>query len=81
MAATIGGYALTIAASISLSNILPLPRSDAVLTAILLSFAFYAGTVLWAFSARTPRRAWVGLAFPSVILACLAWLTRPTGTL
>jgi hypothetical protein len=78
-AAVVGGYTFTIVASVSLSSVLPMPRADAVLTAILLSFAVYAGAILWAFSTRTARRAWVGLAFSSTIFACLAWLTRATG--
>jgi hypothetical protein len=78
-AAAIGGYAFAVLASVLLSNVLPLPRPDAVLTAILSSFVFYTVAILWAFSARTARRAWTGLLFVSVPFACFAWLTSATG--
>lgn len=81
LAASVGGYALANIAAILLSSVLPIPRPDAVLTAILLSFAFYTGAILWAVSARTARHAWIGLLLPSAIFACLVWLTKPAGAL
>ena len=33
------------------------------------SFAVYAGLVLWVFAARTPLRAWIGIAAPTALWA------------
>ena len=76
-AATIGGYALVTGASICISYILPMPRFDAVLTAVLIAIWLYVGIVLWAFFARPLRRMWWGLGTPTVVCLLLATLLSP----
>ena len=63
-----GGYLLASIASVFLSYILPLSKSDAVVTASLLSFAIFTGAVIWVFSAKRLRNAWLGLAVPILVL-------------
>lgn len=76
LAAALGGYALTSLATAV--TVLALPRlgfstpAQAVLTATLWSFAFYAAVVVWVFSTRSAARAWSGLALGAAI-AGLAW--------
>lgn len=69
VAAIGGGYLLAAAATTVLSLVLPLSRSEAVVTATLLSFLVYACAVIWVFAAATAWRAWIGLAIPTVVLA------------
>ena len=78
-AAILGGYALAASFTAAASLLLPLARADAVITATLLSFAVYAGAVVWAFAARDAWRAWLGVATPSVVLA-LGLLLYRSGT-
>ena len=73
VAAIVGGYGLATTASIVLAGVMPGPRTDAVLAAIMLSFAVYVGAILWAFAARTAWRAWQGLLGAVVVCAVLAW--------
>ena len=73
-AAAFSGYAFAAALSILLSRVLPMPKAEAVLTATMLSFALYAGAIVWAFAVRTATRAWVGLAVPAAACAAVSWL-------
>jgi hypothetical protein len=73
-AALLGGYALAVVASITLVAVLPGGRADAVLGATQLSFAIHVAAVLWAFSARSAARAWLGILAPAALLAPLAWV-------
>lgn len=59
LTAIFGGYALTALASARLAAwcALLMPRADAALAGMLLSFAVYAAIVIWTFSASTLRRA------------------------
>ncbi|MBY4947439.1 DUF3649 domain-containing protein [Cupriavidus respiraculi] len=68
VAAIGGGYVLAAAATTVLSLVLPLSRSEAVVTATLLSFLVYAGAVIWVFAARSAWRAWIGIALPATAL-------------
>jgi len=77
VAAILGGYGAATLASIVCATMLPLERSEAVLTGMLLSFAVYAGAVVWVFAARTALRAWLGLLVPMAALAAAAWFSRP----
>ncbi|BCA56628.1 hypothetical protein W02_37680 [Nitrospira sp. KM1] len=72
-AAVLGGYALAYAATACLTLILPLAKSEAVLTAAMLSFVWYTGAILWAFAAATPRRAWIGVVVPTICFAAVAF--------
>ena len=56
--AFLGGYALISAATVLLALVWPLPKAQAVLSASMLSFALYAGFVIWAFHVRRLRWIW-----------------------
>ncbi|NJB99528.1 MULTISPECIES: iron transporter [Sphingomonas] len=55
--AAIGGYAAAAAGCALAARILPLPRVEATLWAMLASFPVYAALALWAFHTRSPGRA------------------------
>lgn len=76
-AAALGGYALATTLSILLSRMLPVPRAEAVMTGMLISFAVYAGAILWVFATRTASRAWCGLLIPAAACAALWWMIAP----
>jgi hypothetical protein len=69
LAGGVGGYAVAALATALLPRLLPMARSEAVMAATLLSFALYAGVVLWAFAARSSRRLWLGLGGVAALLA------------
>ncbi|MBX3302867.1 MAG: DUF3649 domain-containing protein [Nitrospira sp.] len=71
-AAALGGYAFTYAFTACLTLLLPLPRTEALLTAAMLSFLLYAGAIIWAFTAATPWRAWLGLLAPTAVFTAIA---------
>lgn len=79
LVAMLGGYALANAAGILLSYILPMPRSDAVMTSLLASFAIYAAAVLWVFSVRSLHTAWIGVLLPTLVLAIVSAVLRFSG--
>lgn len=73
LAAIFGGYGLAVAATLLLSQILPMARSEAVVTASMLGFVAYAAAVCWAFAVHSGRQAWLGLLLPALLMAGLAW--------
>lgn len=74
VAAIGGGYVLTAAITAVLALALPGHRAQATLAATMLSFAFYACAVLWAFSTRTATRAWAGVGVPALLLGTVLML-------
>ena len=79
-AAALGGYVFTYAATACLTLLLPLHKTEAVLTASMLSFTLYTAAILWAFAAPTPGRAWLGLLAPAAVCAAIALpLTQTVG--
>lgn len=74
-----GGYALANITAILLSYLLPMPKSDAVMSGILLSFAIYAGAIMWVFAVRSVHKAWLGLVAPSLVLGALVFALKLTG--
>lgn len=73
--AVTAGYAVAGAATVLLTLVLPLPRGQALLTATMLSFLIYACAVIWAYTASTATRAWIGLGLAaSVMTVASAWL-------
>lgn len=77
--AFIGGYALISAATVVLALVWPLPKAQAVLTSTMLSFALYAGFVVWAFHVRRLRWVW-GIALGGIaLLSAAAWLLGAGG--
>lgn len=76
LAAAFGGYALTSAATVLLALIWPAPKAQAVLWGTMLSFAIYTTAVIWAFTTRSAKRAWIGMLASSFVCAGLAWLLK-----
>ncbi|MCX5462696.1 DUF3649 domain-containing protein [Alcaligenes faecalis subsp. parafaecalis] len=81
VAAIIGGYVLTSAITVLLTLIWPLPRSEAVLSANMLSFIWYTVAVIWVFSAGSALRAWAGLLLTSALIALLCLFLAPQGAM
>ncbi|MEN7529473.1 MULTISPECIES: DUF3649 domain-containing protein [unclassified Cupriavidus] len=76
IAAILGGYGVAALATGCLSLVLAqwvgMARAEAVVTATLLSFLWFALAVIWVFAADSALRAWIGLAIPAAVLA-LGW--------
>ena len=72
LAGAVGGYVLASLFTAVLALLLPrvsdTGAASAVLTATMLSFAVYAGAVVWVFSTRSALRAWAGMGLPSAVL-------------
>lgn len=77
LAAIVGGYALAATCSMFLALALPMARSQAVLTGMLVAIALCACAALWAFATRTALRAWVGIALPTLLFWLGAAALRP----
>lgn len=77
--AFLGGYALISAATVLLALVWPLPKAQAVLSASMLSFALYAGFVVWAFHVRRLRWIWSMVLVGSALLSAAAWLLGAGG--
>ncbi|MCS4294598.1 hypothetical protein M2375_002831 [Comamonas sp. BIGb0152] len=76
LAGSLGGYALAQLLPVALvASLAPaLPRADAVLVAMQLSFAVYALALMTAFAARSARRAWAGMLLASLGSTVIAWV-------
>lgn len=76
LAGGLGGYALAQLLPVALvASLAPaLPRADAVLVAMQLSFVVYAAALMAAFAARSPGRAWAGMLLASLASAAIAWM-------
>lgn len=79
LAAVVGGYAITSAATVLLALIWPLPQAEAILASSMLSFALYAGVLVWVFAAKRLRTVWLGLVVATAVCAGLSWLLLPGG--
>lgn len=77
VAAALGGFALTGAATVVLALVWPLPQAQALLSATMLSFTLYTLAVIWVFTTRSASRAWVGMLGATAVLGALAWLLQP----
>ncbi|WP_310638285.1 DUF3649 domain-containing protein [Delftia acidovorans] len=78
LAALFGGYAVAALASVAVLA-LPADRTQAAISGTLLSFAVYAGAVIWVFAVRSAWRAWAGLLVAALVLAPAAWWTWGKG--
>ncbi len=78
-AAILGGYALASAAAACRATGRPFRRPDAVVTAQMLSFVFYACGVIWVFATRNAWRAWAGVLLPAALMGALFLAGRATG--
>lgn len=72
--AVFGGYLFTIALSIFLTQVLPIAKSSAVMTANLLSFAIYTIAIIWVFSVKEFRHLWWGLTGSAIFFAFILLL-------
>ncbi len=72
-AALFGGYAAASAFSMLVARLVPLPKASATTTAILTTPILYLATILWAFSARSPSRAWLVLIAVTLLVGGLTW--------
>lgn len=79
MLAITGGYVLTNLASILISFLLPLSKSDAVMTALLLSFIIYTCVVIWVFSVKSLRTVFLGLTSTSLAIGVAALILYFSG--
>ena len=68
LAAIVGGYALAATCSMFFAVALPIPRSQAVLTGMLVAIVLCACSALWAFATRNALRAWIGILIPIALL-------------
>jgi len=81
LAAAVGGYAISVVAGVVFGHGLSATHSDAVLAGMLLSFIVYTAAIVWAFAARSPSRAWMGILLPTAILAGPAlWIAAGNGS-
>lgn len=81
LAALLGGYLLAAMASVCITLLLPMPRADAVVTGMMLSFLFYLVAILWCFACRSAWHAWLGVLLPGAALAAINglayWMQTP----
>ncbi|AYG46640.1 DUF3649 domain-containing protein [Pseudomonas sp. Leaf58] len=81
LAALLGGYLLASMASVCITLLVPLPKVDATLVGLLLSFVFYLLAFIWCFACRSAWRAWFGVLLPSLVLAMVNglvyWMSNP----
>jgi len=66
VAAALGGYLLTSAASVLIAFLLPMTHAHAVLTMLLMSFAIWSAVVIWVYATPSLKKIWtvigIGLA-------------------
>ena len=74
LAAVFGGYLLAAMASVCIPLLLPVPRAEAVISGMMLSFLFYLVAFLWCFACRSAWQAWLGVLVPSLVLAMISGL-------
>jgi hypothetical protein len=75
LAGAVGGYALAAFTTTTLALASRAPRDEAVHLATLPSFLIWTAAIVWAFSARTARGAWLGIVAPTALLGGVtAWL-------
>lgn len=79
VAATLGGYALSSAATVLMAVLWPAPLAQAVLWATMLSFTVYAVVVIWVFCTRSATRAWGGMIVGTAVLSALSWWLKTGG--
>ena len=72
---------LTAQAVATLAVYLPMAPAEATLTATMLSFAIYAGVVLWTFATQSVWRVWQYMAVAMIVLLTLSWAHHAVGPL
>lgn len=79
LAALLGGYVLARACTTLLTPLLPMPKSDALMTALLASGAIYIAAMLWAFSVKSVDKAIFGLLVPALLSGSFALVMKLSG--
>lgn len=79
LTAIFGGFALANTSGILLTYLLPFSKVNAVTTSLLLSFAIYAGAVMWVFSHRSMTKALGGVWVPSMFFLIIILLFKFLG--
>ncbi|QHE83640.1 DUF3649 domain-containing protein [Hydrogenophaga sp. BPS33] len=79
VAAVLGGYAFSSAATVLMAVLWPAPLAQAVMWASMLSFAVYTAAVIWVFATRSALRAWAGMLVGAAVLCALAWAFKIGG--
>ena len=77
LSAIVGGYALANGGAIVIAHCLPLAPAEAVLVALMLSFALFAAAVLWVFAAPSAVRGCLQVWAAALLLASAAYLLPP----
>ncbi|WP_340649663.1 DUF3649 domain-containing protein [Pseudoxanthomonas winnipegensis] len=76
LAAIFGGYALAASTGAFLAVALPIARSQAVLTGMLLAILVCACAALWAFATASAWKAWAGILIPTALMSVTTWLLK-----
>lgn len=74
LAAFFGGYILATSISIAVARIFSGAQSEAVISAVLISFIVWLLAIIWSFYSKTAKMAWFGLVLPSVAIGVVTWL-------
>jgi len=72
-----GSYAVATAIDVALARMLPLAPAEAMVTATLVGALAMPTAAIWAFGARTAKRAWGGLLLVGGGAAIVALLAGP----
>lgn len=80
LAASVGGYGLVSVLAAALALSLPMPRLEAVMTAIMVSFLAYAAIIMTIFHTRRVSRIWIWLCIAAVPPSVVTMLLLPEAT-
>lgn len=78
--AVLGGYGFISLLAMALALCLPMPRFEAVMTAIMVSFIAYAAIIMAVFHERSVSRVWAWLVVASIPLAIISLLLWSSGS-
>jgi len=75
VAAMFGGYALATSSSLLIGQLLgeSVGKYQAVHISLMLSFLLYTCAVMWVFSVKSAKKAWLGLIVANVLCLALTW--------
>ncbi len=76
LAATFGGYVLAIASSLLISQLLlhVTGKYQAIHIGLIVTFLVYACAVMWVFSVKTAKKAWIVLLNSIFFCLAMTWL-------
>lgn len=77
LSGTIGAYAVAALFGAALARTLPMNRLDATVIATLMAFLIAPAVTVWAYLARGPWRAVIGVIGLATLLAGIAWHAGP----